>query len=196
MRKALLLLPGCLLVLCFPAAAQDFPKYEFSGGYAFSRLNGFNWHGWVADGARNLNSYLGLVVDVSNPRSTDNQIVLDNSLETKRNTFAFLAGPRLTARGPYKLIPFGHLLLGAAVNKYHSVQNVAGMSYEYDDTATQFAGAFGGGIDYKVKGRMSLRGQFDYLFFRVSYPGYSYSYYEKGLRLSGGVRFSLGDIKQ
>src|SRR5512146_1196431 len=188
MRKALwLLLPFCLLVLCFPAAAQDFPKYEFSAGYAFSRLSGSNWTGWVIDGVKNFGTNLGIVVDVSNPRHSETQLVVDNSYEYKINTFTFMAGPRIAARGPYKLTPFAHLLLGAAVNKYHFVQTSAGTSYTYDDTQAQFSGALGGGIDYKWKGPASLRGQLDYLFFRVSSS--SYSYYEKGIRLSAGITF-------
>jgi opacity protein-like surface antigen len=197
MRKALWCsLPAFLLMLCVPVTAQDFPKYEFSAGYSYSRMDRANWGGWHIDGVRNIGANLGIVLDFSAPRKSD---FVENSggfsYEQKQNVYAIMAGPRVAPRGDYRLIPFAHLLLGAAVNKYHYQETLGDTSFVYDDTSTQFAMGIGGGIDYKWKDRISFRGQMDYIGFRAAGNELQPAYWQKGIRLSVGIAVRFGSTQ-
>jgi opacity protein-like surface antigen len=196
MKKALwCLLPVALLILCVPVTAQDFPKYEFSAGYGYSRMSGANWGGWHVDGVRNIGANLGIVLDFSAPHTSDSLATGGISYEQKQNVYAIMAGPRVAPRGDYRLMPFAHLLFGAAVNKYHYKETAGDTSYVYDDTSTQFAMGVGGGIDYKWKGPVSFRGQMDYIGFHTSQSEVNPAYWQKGIRLSVGIAFRFGSTQ-
>ena len=61
---------SCLLLITVSADAQDVPKFELFGGYAFANTAGTlgdqgrpNLNGWNASFTANLNRWTGLVAD-------------------------------------------------------------------------------------------------------------------------------------
>jgi hypothetical protein len=192
-RSALL---ACFIFFVgYSATAQDYPKYEFFGGYSYARMGGANWNGWLIQGARNLSPNLGIVLDASGPHNSISQEGNGVIFEQTQKAYAFMIGPQAAAHGPYKLTPFAHLLLGAAHVSYHYSETVDGASYSGDDNDTEFAMALGGGIDFKWRGPISFRGQMDYMGFRVAGGSLSTAYWNKGIRLSIGIAIRLGNIQ-
>ena len=181
-----------LIVSSF-ASAQEYPKYELFGGYAYSRLDGRNWHGWHVSGTRNLHHILGIIVEAGQLDASNTQSGGGLLFEEKRKTYTFMAGPQVTSRDAGPLAPFLHLLLGAAHNKYQLSESVNNFSTGYSASDTEFAMALGGGIDFKLKGPLAVRGQLDYVGFRIPpATAGSLPFWNKGFRFSGGLSLRLG----
>ncbi len=178
----------CLLMFSLRAAAQEFPKYQFYGGYSYARISGAGWNGWLVEGVRNFGPKVGIVADVSGPRSTYSDKYSEIPLEQTNKMYVFMAGPRLTARGPYKLTPHAHLLLGVAHNRYEYVQRPpSGVPYAFSSNSNRFTIALGGGIDYAWKGPLAIRGQVDIIGFHELIGNWV-----KGVRVSGGLAIRWG----
>lgn len=181
------------LVLPYSAAAQEFPKCEFFGGYSYTRLAGSNWFGWHVSGAYNLNNYLGIAVDAGRLGSSSSEGTSDVTYERKNHSYLFMAGPQVTSRGTGKLAPYLHLLFGGATSTYTANVTVVGVSYPSIVNQNEFAVAFGGGIDVQWRGPLSLRPlQVDYMGLRVPGSVFSNPYWNKGWRLSIGMTLRLG----
>jgi hypothetical protein len=189
--KALIWLPVILLALCYSAAAQEYPKYEFSGGYFYSRLGGQNWKGWMVEGAKNLSPVLGIMVDVGRPTGT---YTLEDSTsavwyQEKNKMYTIMGGPQFTYRGPYKLIPFGHFFMGATHTSSQTDYNYDGATGSYEDSGTHFSMGIGGGMTYDWVGPLVVRGQMDYMGYRSS------GYWFKGIRMSIGLTLKIGKVQ-
>ena len=168
MKKCLMLFTF-LFVASLPTYAQgDYPKFEVFGGYSyfsadinlddpfdnngvpfFSQREGF--HGAAFSGAVNLSRSFGIVADFSYHKK---EVELPGA-DIDFSTFAYLFGPRVTARG-HRVEGFAHALIGGVRRK---VENFA------DDK--DLALGFGGGVDIKASDRFAIRAiQLDYLPFR------------------------------
>src|ERR687883_940774 len=128
--KRYLMLFTFLFALSLPAYAQgDYPKFEVFGGYSyfsadiniddpfdnngvpfFSQREGF--HGAAFSGAMNLSRSFGIVADFSYHKKT----IALNAFDTDFSTFAYLFGPRVTARG-HRVEGFAHALIGGVRRK-------------------------------------------------------------------------------
>jgi hypothetical protein len=158
---ASLLMPGRLVL------AQEPPKYEVSAGYSYQRANtsvgSFNLNGVDISMARSMNSWLGIAVDLSGYHT-----------EGFREAI-YQFGPRVCRSISNKMTVFGEALFGGA----HVNAGARGLpSY-----TNGLAAAMGGGLDYHLGGKFSIRAaQIDY----------------QQTRLGGGVqhnvRVSLGVI--
>jgi opacity protein-like surface antigen len=190
MKKCLMLFTF-LFAVSLPAYAQsDYPKFEVYGGYSyfsadvnfddpfnnngapfFSQREGFHGAGW--SGAANLTRSLGGVADFSyHKRSFD---VFGDNLDF--STFAFLFGPRLTARG-HRVEGFAHALVGGVR------RNLAGFS------DMNLALGLGGGVDVKVTRHFAVRAvQLDYLPFRETDPFTGDKQWRHNLRAGAGLTF-------
>lgn len=176
MRNALLAVV-CLLCLSALSVAQDVPKAEVFGGYSYLRFNpgggtSFNNNGWNASLTGNLNKWLGFTGDFGGTY---------NGLATgvNSNLHTYMFGPKLTYRRD-KIAPYVHVLFGGA----HSSLTAAGFG---SSSSNAFSFATGGGVDYKVKDRISLRlVQLDYLNTRFA------DAHQNNFRLSTGLVFNLG----
>ena len=167
--KRYLMLFTFLFALSLPAYAQgDYPKFEVFGGYSyfsadiniddpfdnngvpfFSQREGF--HGAAFSGAMNLSRSFGIVADFSYHKKT----IALNAFDTDFSTFAYLFGPRVTARG-HRVEGFAHALIGGVRRK---VETFA------DDK--DLALGLGGGVDIKATHNVAIRLiQLDYLPFR------------------------------
>lgn len=145
-----LVLVSCSL-LARPACAQEPQprKYELSAGYAYLRTDtsagALSLHGISFSVARNVNGWLSIVGDLGGYH-----------LEGFR-LGTVLAGPRFTARARQRAsVLFAQVLLGGA----HA--NAGGRGFPaYHDS---LAWAFGGGLEYRLSGRVALRlAQAEYL---------------------------------
>lgn len=167
--KRCLMLFTFLFVLSLPAYAQgDYPKFEVFGGYSyfsadiniddpfddngvpfFSQREGF--HGGAFSGAVNLSRSFGIVADFSYHKKT----VETPAFDLDFSTFAYLFGPRVTARG-HRVEGFAHALIGGVRRKIDTFA---------DDK--DLALGLGGGVDIKATDNVAVRlFQVDYLPFR------------------------------
>src|SRR6267378_1605709 len=165
--KAILAGAGIVL-LTLAAAAQEFPRAEVAIDYSFARYSpsaaytkGHSLNGGGGSFVYNLNSYLGLKMDLQGYGSNTTSFVIppNNNFpggasgRVQGNLFTYLFGPEIKVRA-HNFQPFGHILFGAA----HS--NVSGDA---------FAMAFGGGVDIPLNKHISIRpGEFDYLLTRFN----------------------------
>lgn len=133
----------CLTVLGFalPAAAQNVPKAEFSGGYQFVRVmdteGDFEENlpgGWYADVVGNLTSMIGIVGEVGGNYKT----LKDGSDEAKLKIHDFAGGVRVSGRKNAMVVPFGQVLFGGL---HHSVSDDGD-----SDTGTDKMVQVGGGV--------------------------------------------------
>jgi hypothetical protein len=186
--KSLLPLFFLSVFLPFSASAQDYPKVELSGGFAYARMLQTNHIGWDALGAYNLSSVLGIAVDVSRLSSSSTQDFSPDIYKIKGHMTAIMAGPRFTSRDPGKLEPYLHLMMGAA-RDYSEIKLFSSGTqvYESAGSSTGFAMMLGGGVNMKARGPLSYR------VFQLDYMGVrSQGYWTKGVRLSFGIALRIG----
>ena len=158
------------------AEAQEAPRYELSGGYAFLRDHDIETSfplGWYSSVALNLTNSLGVVADVGGSYKSEEA--------GNANVHAFLTGARYSFRGE-RITPYLEGLAGVA----RAAASAGGVSASTSDFAVQ-AGA---GIVVKVDERISLRGGVD--FRNVFTEGES----AQEFRIIAGVSFGFGGSKQ
>jgi opacity protein-like surface antigen len=132
-------------------AEDDNPKIEVFGGYSYVRgEQGVNLHGWNASVTGNITHYFGVVGDVSGHYA--NGSFLDG------NTYTFLGGPQFSFRTT-RLTPFAHALFG--VSRVGTGVGLLGINF--GASQSDFAMAFGGGLDINLSDRFAIRAvQADY----------------------------------
>lgn len=89
------------------------------------------------------------------------------------STHNFLFGPRVSVQVS-RFRPFAELLIGAG-----HVSRSKGVS----DSSTSFVNALGGGVDYRIAGPVSVRGQLDWINTRF------YGHGQDGVRFTTGLAF-------
>jgi hypothetical protein len=139
-----------------PAAAQDTPRVEVSGGYNFftGKASGDDdWEkfakGWYADVAGNVTETIGIVGQVTGNYKTIEDI--EGDFDLKIHTYMF--GVR--GSSPGRVRGFGQVLFGAANLK----GSVPGFSVSETDPAFQV----GGGVTVLNTGNVGFRAGVDYL---------------------------------
>jgi hypothetical protein len=164
-----------------PALAQDIPMGEVYGGYQFSRhpagvdgdvpYDAYLLHGFLTSFEGNVKPYLGVVGEFGYNRKT-----WDNNWTETFDTFLF--GPRFSYRKD-KFRVFGHYLIGAI--RYASPAG----------NDTNFGSALGGGVDFPVGQRFSIRpAQLDVVSIKWSNAGISE--WENEFRYSVGFVVKFG----
>src|SRR5256885_12434803 len=132
-----------LATFAFPAWAQKAPRLEAFAGYSYLRFDsttlGFadysNLHGFELAGAFNLSRNFGLVADVSDHYGNHLRL------------YQYMFGPQvLLHKG--RATGFAHVLFGKANNRVNINGSITG---------TGRAVALGGGFDYYMSPRYSLR---------------------------------------
>jgi opacity protein-like surface antigen len=168
-----------LAMACLPHAlsAQTPAAHEVSGGYSFVRDPRLDLDfpaGWAAGAAGKVNSWLSAVGDVSGSRKTISTVVGD----LRFSVHAFMLGARASARiGPF--VEFGQILAG--------VVHASGSALGTTTSGTHFGWQAGGGLDYPVKGKWSVRGEVDFRWSRGESGG------ESGRQVRGvaGIAYRL-----
>ena len=174
--KKLACLLGLLLVVGFSASAQDMNKVDIFGGYSYLRFNpgsgapGINMNGGAGSLAYNLTDHVAGVAEFGgNHGSVDGVGV---------NSFSYLFGPKIYSHMD-KVTPFAQVLFGG----------VHASCSECSSGANSFGMALGGGVDYNVNERFSVRVvQFDYVLTRFS------SSFTDGANSQNNFRYSAGVV--
>lgn len=198
---------ACAPACC--AQDKDYSNWEFYVGYAHERANngadrldqtavrklpngttaavdfrseriGFN--GGIAEVVANVHPNIGLVAEFSATfKSADFLDVRSGKrfrTDLQRHTMLF--GPRFNWRNSTPLIPFGHVLFGAA---YYRAKFPNGDINCPTKNETAFAMGIGGGLDIRAGSHIDLRAaQIDYL------PVFFSHQREDNLRFSVGIK--------
>jgi len=170
------------LIACFApfAAAQDTnSKAEFFVGYSLLRED-IDSEDEIGDTSENLNGvnvaatgYLterfGITGDFSahfrNDDFSSSVGGTPNSVQAKSRAFNFLAGPQYRFTNSTRVTPFVRALAGVQNRRVEvdvSGTPTPGLS-DFEESATEFALAIGGGLDVRVSDRVAIRAfQIDY----------------------------------
>ena len=160
--------------LCGSAWGQIPTKGNVFFGYSFDRTpvvrnDTINSNGWEASLEGKLFPFVGLVADMDG-HSGSGTFGSVGAHVTEHN---FVFGPRVSAQVA-GFRPFAEVLIGAGhVSRSHGI----------DDSDTSFVNAVGGGLDYRIFGPVSVRGQLDWVETRF------YSQTQNGVRFSTGIAF-------
>lgn len=170
MRQTLLLL-GALLCLCVTASAQgpagagagkgstrhsgstyELSEWQFSAGYQFERVNllgtPFNTNGLNVCVVRYFGRWLGAEGQLGLGFGNTGATTAPPDL-TAKSIYAGV-GPRLALRGHSRLEPWIHANIGFEHFRFSQTAGVLG-------TNTALAGVAGGGVDFRLNPRTSLR---------------------------------------
>src|SRR5690348_11888412 len=166
------------------AQAQERKTIDVFAGYSYVRANpastgtdGFSLNGGSASVAYNFNNWLSGVADLGGYHSTN---ILGSGVDGTLSTYLF--GPRVSYHHFGRVTPFGEVLFGVA----HTGANVLNTS----DSQNAFAMTVGGGIDYRINSRFSIRpAKVDYLLTRFNEFGTTNAQSQNNLRVSTGIVF-------
>jgi len=157
-----------------PTRGNVFFGYSYDHTATASGDNG-GLNGWNASLEGKVAPWIGMVVDVdghygtrSYPTACAEQPCPPSTADVAAHNFLF--GPRVSVQ-VQRFRPFAEFLFGAG-----HISRSNGIS----DSDTSFVNGVGGGLDYRVAGPVSIRGQLDWINTR---------FYGEG---QNGVRFSTG----
>jgi opacity protein-like surface antigen len=169
MRRILLLITAVFIV-SVSANAQDYPRVEAWGSYSLFRadidvLDNETLHGYGLGIQGNLSRHFGAVFEFTSNHGASGPVtiavpgalIIVPELDTRINTF--MGGPRFSYR-PRAVTLFAHALFGGADSKLRDEKGGSG----FNESNTEFAMAFGGGLDVNLGRHFAIRAaQFDYL---------------------------------
>ena len=198
---------ACLFLIGVSVAAQDTPKFEVFGGYAYANTSRLflasrsNLNGWNASFTYNFNRWVGITGDASGYYGSSSFNLLQavgapcgttpcpitfvpfrGTADMQSHTF--LAGPQVSWRNHSRATPFAHVLFGMGHLNLGEHAPPFIDSFHLGNNA--FAMAMGGGVDVKLTSRLAWRVQPDYLqtdFLHAT---------QKNLRVSTGLVFKFG----
>jgi len=158
------------------ASAQIPTKGNVFFGYAYDRAatvtsDASNLNGWDASLEGKFLPWIGMVADLNGNRGS--QTFGGVSADISEHNFLF--GPRASVELG-RVRPFAEFLVG-----YSHISRSHGIS----DSNTSFGNAVGGGLDYRIKGPVFLRGQLDWINTRF------YGHGQNDVRFVTGVGFSF-----
>ena len=167
----------CLAALsvAVPASAQSVPKTEISAGYQFVTFsvddnNESMPKGWYFDVTGNLNPMIGVIVQVGgNYKTFEESVTIGGGTFTAAadlKVHEFLGGLRLNARDNPKLVPYGQILAGAINGSIEvsTTTTIPGIpTFSEEDSSTNFAFVFGGGVNFGVSENTGIRFGVDYM---------------------------------
>jgi hypothetical protein len=184
--KLRFIVPLLCLVTIFgiSASAQEQPKIDVFAGYSYLRsypatpgVGGFNLNGGSASAAYNLRDWVSGVADFGGYN-----IGTANGVNVNNHVLTYMFGPRFTYRGYRKISPFGQVLFGAAREGSGVFANA--------NSHTALATSFGGGVDWNVRDRFSIRPlQFDYILTHFPEATGGTNLTQNNLRVSAGIVF-------
>lgn len=201
-----------VMFLAASVMAQEFPRYEIGGDYSYvryipsaSQTNNHSLNGGGGSAVLNLNSYLGIKMDLQGYGSTTSNFVIPPNINfpggaagsISGNLFTYLFGPQIKFRTP-KVQPFAHVLLGGAYsnvygNAFRTICQPAASACTFSGSPSSnaFAMAVGGGLDIPVSALVSIRpAEIDYLL--TDFSNRFTNSNQNNFRYSGGVTFTFG----
>src|ERR1700733_1316369 len=175
----------CTLLFCLVVPSVAFSqesRADLFAGYSYLNIdtNGLtsrqSANGWEASISGNFNKWFAAEADVAGYYKTYGIDGVNVSVQD----YAYGAGPRFN----YKYV-FVHALIGGD----HLSAGALGVSASQDS----LAGAFGGGLQWRVSGPFSFRASADYAFTRHNILGGS-SVTQNNVRASVGIVYSFGGV--
>jgi opacity protein-like surface antigen len=169
---------GCCLAalgVAIPASAQTAPRTEISAGYQFVTFSVEDESeslpkGWYFDVAGNLNPTIGVVFQVGgNYKTFEESVTIGGGTFTATadlKVHEFLGGLRLNARDNPRLVPYGEVLVGGISGSLEltTTSTIPGIpAFSQEESSTNFAVVIGGGVNFGVSDRTSIRFGVDYL---------------------------------
>lgn len=172
--KTMLVVVVSVVAMCTAAAAQIPTKGNVFFGYSYDHTpvvtnDAINTNGWEASLEGKLVPWVGLVADIDGHYGSGSFGGFGADVAAHN----FLFGPRVSVQ-VQRFRPFAEFLIGAG-----HISRSNGIS----DSDTSFANAVGGGLDYRVAGPVSLRGQLDWIETRY------YGETQNSVRFSTGIAF-------
>ena len=163
-----------LTMLSSAAWAQIPTRGNAFFGYSYDRTSivsndTSNLNGWEATLEGKFLPWIGLVADIDGHYG--NHSFTTTSADVTAHNVLF--GPRVSVQ-VRRFRPFAELLVGVG-----HISRSNGIS----DSNTSFANAVGGGLDYRIAGPLTFRGQLDWINTRFYGEG------QNGVRFSTGVAF-------
>jgi opacity protein-like surface antigen len=148
--------PLLVLLLARLAAADEgaVPKAELFGGYSYTTEGEQSLHGGEASLALRLTRWIAVEADVSTHYG--------NELGISTSRVFFLGGPRFAYRSRSVSV-FTHYLAGGV----RSRAGITVVGVDITESRTDFAMAFGGGVDVRLSDRWAMRAQADYALIRA-----------------------------
>jgi opacity protein-like surface antigen len=194
------------LALCFvafgvaiPAAAQNTPVVEVSGGYQALHANEENdafsiSRGWYADVAYNLSNVIGIVGEIGGGSKTAEESLSNEGVTVSArgdiDVYEFMAGARLSSRRNPKAAWFGQVLVGrvrASVDAtVTGTDGTTTITESASESETYFGLQLGGGVNLALTDRVGLRIGVDSL--RVFHEGENANVF----RLAAGIVLPFG----
>jgi opacity protein-like surface antigen len=191
-------------------SAQNEKKPEFFAGYSFESVNSgvsssdllatgitqtsldnrFNLNGLNVSGAAYFTRHLGIVGDFSAHFDKRTDFFDTDATRSKFTLYNITAGPQYKFSGSSRFTPFTHALFGIAHRNL--TETLSSVGNDFTDSTTSFAMNLGGGVDYTLNNRISVRlFQFDYnpIFLRsrtinsIAFPNHTLN----GVRISAGI---------
>jgi hypothetical protein len=181
--KLLVYLLACAALFATCARAQDNPKFEVFAGYSYLRdhpsspaVGTFGLNGGNGEIAYKAFPWLSAVADFGG--YTNFNLFNSGSNSTE---YTYLFGPRVTLHHIGRVNPFAEALFGTAHGNANLFQTV--------NSHNAFATALGGGFDYRINHRFSLRPvELDYLLTRFP-EALTGRDTQNNLRVSTGIVF-------
>ena len=223
-----LVMVGLLLVASGSASAQissEFPKLEASPDFMYihnttnlgnffyvsqpittpvqlTGKNSFNCAGGGGTVTYNLRSYLGIAMDLDGCKFFGDTLGLGNT--ASGNQFTYLFGPRVTFRTPSRFVPFFLLEFGGdrvSLSCNNSGNNCSTVSGSHSISRNVFAMTVGGGFDWRINRRFSVRPiDAEYLYTNfgngcvstTTTPTCGSNNHQNAFRMKSGVVFAFG----
>ena len=154
MRSALGLM--LLMAVAAPAAAQDGPRFDVSGGYSWLRETQADqtFHGWLASSVVYVNPWLGILGEVGqNYKSLDPE----PGLEIRFNELSYMGGVRLCG---YESAIAAYIQVAAGGVRSHT--SISDATVSEDLSVTKFALQPGAGLDIYFGRHVGVRFGGDY----------------------------------
>ncbi|PWT89901.1 MAG: hypothetical protein C5B55_10560 [Blastocatellia bacterium] len=170
MRKFVFL----MLTILFSVAsslAQTEKKFELFGGYTFENIdsgirsedigtnttldNRFNANGFRVAATGYFTKHIGITGDFSAHFDNRNDVFDSTTGESKFRLYNFTGGPQFRFINTTRFTPFVQTLAGIA--RRNLSESFSGNGTDVTDDKTSFALKLGGGVDYKLSDRFSLR---------------------------------------
>ncbi len=100
----------------------------------------------------------GLTGDVSGVYRRDNETFFGEPFRAQLDKYNFLAGPQIRFINDTRWTPFARALAGVSYSRSrYGARSATAPFTTFDDSSTDFALAFGGGVDYRISPRVSYR---------------------------------------
>ena len=129
-----------VMLFAVPASAQDYPRFEASGGYQFvDRPEQSFPFGLNIDGAINTSRSFSIAGDLGWAWDSDDE----EGTDVSTSLWTLGAGPRFTARTQGRVWPYGQVLFGMA----HFRQSIEVGDLDVSDSATKFMIQPGAGVN-------------------------------------------------